>query len=222
VADYRSRIGEVAMVPADDLLANPLNWRIHGQFQQESLAAVLGEIGWIAPVIVNRTTGHIVDGHLRATLAARIGGEVPVAYVDLTEDEERVALATFDPLAGLAATDKEQLAGLLHDIDIAVPAINDLLAQVAEEAGLFTGDEAGGGDGGEGPEPEVAIGAELLERQDYLVIVFDSELDWQAATQLLGVNTVAEGSSRGTLGRRGLGRVIGAADFLAAVGAGEA
>ena len=77
----------------DQLLANPANWRIHPVPQQELLKNVLAEVGWIDDVIVNQTTGRIIDGHLRVMLAMRHDERsIPVKYVELTEAEERIIL----------------------------------------------------------------------------------------------------------------------------------
>ena len=79
--------------------------------------SVLDNVGWVQEVIVNQRTGNLVDGHLRCQLAARNGEtEIPVKYVDLSEDEEALILATIDPIAGMAATDKEKLDELINDI----------------------------------------------------------------------------------------------------------
>lgn len=113
---WRNRIvGEGEEVP-DQLLANPRNWRIHSKLQQMSMGAVLDNIGWIQRVLVNRTTGHVLDGHMRIAMAISEGeAAVPVEYVELTEEEESVALATFDTIGQMAAPDNEILGGLLAD-----------------------------------------------------------------------------------------------------------
>ena len=68
-------------------------------------------------MVVNRRTGHLVDGHLRAQLAAEQGeGNVPVLFVDLDLPEERLVLASLDPLASLAVPDVDQLRALLDDL----------------------------------------------------------------------------------------------------------
>ena len=99
---WQNRIVGEDMVDADQLLANPTNWRIHPKHQQEALAGVLDNVGWVQRVIVNQRSGHVIDGHLRASLAISRGEQVPVIYVDVDEDEERLILATLDPLAGMA------------------------------------------------------------------------------------------------------------------------
>ena len=62
---------------------------------------------------VNTRTSHIVDGHQRVTSAIAKGETVPVLYVDLTEAEERVILATFDPIGALAERDAAKHDALL-------------------------------------------------------------------------------------------------------------
>jgi len=114
---WKNRIVAHGEEAPDQLLANPQNWRIHPAFQQEALRGVLDEIGWIQQIVVNQVTGHVIDGHLRAAVAISKGEKtVPVTYVRLSPDEERLALATFDPLSALAVADSEALAGLLSDV----------------------------------------------------------------------------------------------------------
>ncbi len=68
-APWTSRIVGSGEEAPDQLLANPANWRIHPKAQQEALAGVLDQVGWVQQVLVNRRTGHVVDGHLRVALA---------------------------------------------------------------------------------------------------------------------------------------------------------
>lgn len=92
------------------LAANPANWRVHSDGQAAATTAALDAIGFVRDVIVNRTTGFILDGHLRVKLAQERGEPtVPVAYVELSAAEEALALATFDPLGALAIADAGKL-----------------------------------------------------------------------------------------------------------------
>jgi hypothetical protein len=61
-------VGHADVAPAD-LVPNPRNWRTHPADQQRALGGALSEVGWVAEVLVNRTTGNVVDGHLRIELA---------------------------------------------------------------------------------------------------------------------------------------------------------
>jgi DNA modification methylase len=116
----------------DQLFANPGNYRVHPKAQQEALAGVLDQVGWVQNVLVNQSTGHVVDGHLRVALAISRGERsVPVLYVDLSEDEERLVLASLDPLAAMATTDDEKLRALLADVSVDSEALLAMLARLA-------------------------------------------------------------------------------------------
>jgi len=122
----------------EQLLANPENWRIHPDDQRIAMRAILREIGWIQSIVINRTTGHMIDGHLRAEEAIREGAiEVPVVYVELSHEEERKALAAFDSITALAVTDQATLNDIItstqaQDAEMA-EFLRSLLADVDEE-----------------------------------------------------------------------------------------
>lgn len=81
---WRNRIVGHGEEDPTQLLAHPENWRIHPRYQQAVLEGVLDDVGWVQSVIVNRTTGHLIDGHLRVMLAMRREeGSIPVDYVVL-------------------------------------------------------------------------------------------------------------------------------------------
>lgn len=117
MSTFDSRISGYGTEDPEQLLANPQNWRKHPQAQQNAMQGVLEEVGWVTNVIVNEVTGHVLDGHMRIQVAMRNGErEVPVTYVNLTEEEERIVLATYDPLGAMAQQDSKQLADLLAGI----------------------------------------------------------------------------------------------------------
>ena len=129
---WRNRIVGQGDEAPDQLLANPSNWRIHPTAQREALAAVLDDVGWVQRVIVNRTTQHVVDGHLRVALAlSRDEPTIPVNYVELDEREEALVLAALDPIAAMATTDKNKLRELLEQAQVTDEALRDQLNDVA-------------------------------------------------------------------------------------------
>lgn len=138
-APWRNRVVGYGDEAPDQLLANPKNWRVHPKNQQDALAGVLSDVGIIGPMaLVNRTTGFVVDGHLRVALAiSQRQPTIPVAYVDLDEAEESEILATLDPIAAMAVADKEQLARLLDEVQSGDAGIQAMLADLAEQNGLI-------------------------------------------------------------------------------------
>ena len=129
---WRSRIVGHADVPPGDIVANPLNWRRHPDSQRRPLRGILADVGWVTRVIVNRTSGYLVDGHVRVEEAlARDEPTVPVTYIEVTPDEERLLLAAFDPLAALAEADGTALAELLASISAGDPDLAAMLDALA-------------------------------------------------------------------------------------------
>lgn len=137
---WRNRIVGHGEADPEQLLANPLNWRIHPKAQQDALAGVLDEVGWVQSVTVNQRTGFVVDGHLRVALALRREEKaVPVVYVDLSPEEEAEVLATLDPIGALAVADAAKLDELLQDVQSGSAAVQAMIAELAEKAGCEYG-----------------------------------------------------------------------------------
>jgi DNA modification methylase len=117
MATWETRISGEGVADPSTLLAHPENWRRHPDGQREQMTAVLEGVGWIQRVIVNKTTGRILDGHLRVELAQEKGEDVPVIWVELSAEEERLALATFDFLSSQAEIDKAEYTKLIEEIE---------------------------------------------------------------------------------------------------------
>lgn len=132
---WSNRIVGVGDVAPTDLVANPKSWRKHNRAQRRALAGIMSEVGWVRRITVNRRTGHIVDGLMRVEIAIeRHELTVPVTYVDLSEEEEALVLATLDPIGALAGTDGVALADLLKQITSADEAVQRLLRDLSAQA----------------------------------------------------------------------------------------
>lgn len=137
---WKSRIvGEGAEDPRT-LSANPKNWRLHPKGQQQAMASMLDRVGWVDQVLVNQRTGNLIDGHLRVELAiARGEPSVPVVFVDLSDDEEALVLASLDPLAGMAVTDTTKLAEILAEVSVDQADLEAYLAVLLAGKGAMSG-----------------------------------------------------------------------------------
>ena len=134
----RDRIRELRRVPASDLRPNPKNWRTHPQAQADALRGVLAEVG-IADAVLAREledgTLMLLDGHLRVeTMGDQI---LPVLVLDVDEAEGDKILATLDPLAAMAESDAAKLDAILRDVDTGSPELQQMLADLADDAGLY-------------------------------------------------------------------------------------
>ena len=139
---WRNRIVGYSEEEPDQLLANPSNWRIHPAAQQNALSGVLKEVGLVQNVVANRTTGDFVDGHLRVMLAMRENQPVvPVTWVELSEEEEHLILASLDPLAAMATADAGALDALLSSVQSGEAAVTAMLAELAARSSIPTGED---------------------------------------------------------------------------------
>lgn len=125
---------------ASEFIPNPLNWRMHPEPQVEALKGLLNEVGWVAPVIVDRRTGFLIDGHLRVELAKQNGdAEVPFIEIETVDDAEAgLVLATLDTVTTLAEADDDQLRLLLesvHTTDENVQALLNMARSPEPESG---------------------------------------------------------------------------------------
>lgn len=131
------RITHYDRVAPGDLTPHPLNARLHTPAQQAALTALLESVGWVRHLVVNTRTGYVLNGHLRLETAIQAGeAVVPVAYVDLSEDEERLLLGLFDAVGALALTDVVKLETLLTQARSTAQPLQTLLDQMAREAGI--------------------------------------------------------------------------------------
>ena len=142
-----SKIVGYGLEDPEQLLANPLNPRRHDRHQQEVMVAMLREVGFVQDVIVNQTTGNLIDGHLRVQLALRAGANtIPVKYVALDPETERAAIATLDAITGLAETSEEAFDELLQSVATGEAELQGFLSTLYESGGSLPDDTAAGDD----------------------------------------------------------------------------
>lgn len=139
-AVWKDRIIEQRSVPLDELRANSQNWRKHPDRQSAALGQILDEVGLVQGVILNQCSEAqgwpagelpaLVDGHLRLELAqARGEASLPATVVDLSPAEERLVLATLDPLGALAEADAQALEALVAEVEVD-GALGELLSEL--------------------------------------------------------------------------------------------
>ena len=137
----RDRIKRFDRVPAGELIANPKNWRKHPAKQKSALLGVLDEVGWADAVIARETSAGLmlIDGHLRTEIAP--DETVPVLVLDVTESEADKILLTHDPLADMAETNATALDALMRDVNTGSDGVQEMLAELADQSGLYLDDD---------------------------------------------------------------------------------
>lgn len=179
---WRNRILATEIVDPKTLLENPLNFRVHSQRQQEIMVGALDEIGWIEPIIVNKNTGNMINGHMRLGLAIKSKEQgVPVQYVDLTLEEERTALATFDPIGQMASTSASKITELLEHVSVNSVNVSQFLESIKPKDPTVVFQK---GAEGMGPEERLDVYESNALRQVVLIMPITQ---YNRAVELLGI-----------------------------------
>lgn len=128
---YENRIVSTGVVDPATIMRNPKNWRLHPEAQKRAMRGMLKEVGWVDTVKVIDGTDMLVDGHLRMEIALEDKErEIPVSFVRLSEAEQELVLATFDPIAALAGADEQALDDLLKRVSSDDTGVQQLLADL--------------------------------------------------------------------------------------------
>lgn len=177
------------------------------RFNDDSVQYVansIREFGFKVPIIIDRNN-QIVAGHTRYKDSIELGlDEVPCIIADDLTDEQVKAFRLADNKVGeksLWNNDflNEELDALadmfdMNDFGFAI-RIEDI--DLEEEA-----------------EPEVPIARELGEANNYVVLEFFTEDEWEEAILKLGLVKVSTSDKNKNIRRYGIGRVIKGADVL--------
>jgi hypothetical protein len=130
----------IRMVWADpkSLDENPLNWKIHTDFQTEVVSELIRKHGWIKPLIFNSVTKRLLDGHDRRKISIARGlAAVPVIIGTWPEEQEPEILGSLDPSAALAKGEPDAIQRLLDQMQDPAPVIDRLITELAESNGLL-------------------------------------------------------------------------------------
>lgn len=136
--NWRSRIVGLGKIRADQVAKHPNNPRTHPQKQRDAVAASFDVLGQIAPIVINKRNGYLVDGEERTWLALSQGDdtELDVIYVDLDEEEHNLALVTFDWITQYAQYDRNNLDALLQTINTDDEALKSVIEELSTMTGL--------------------------------------------------------------------------------------
>lgn len=142
MANWQNRVIDQGEQPADQFQSHERNIHTHPPAQREAVRSSLDKLGWLKPVIVNRrATGEeiLIDGHERVWQAMQNdNAAVPYQVVQLTPEEETLALLALDPTARMSGYDRDNIEALLHEVQTGLdPALDSLMADLASEVGIM-------------------------------------------------------------------------------------
>lgn len=130
----RDRTVELRRIRAGDIRPHPDNARRHNEAQRQALDAAMAEIGFAGALVVIESEGGylLLDGHLRLT-DMDADERVPAVVLDLSDDEARLFLASYDAIGGMAEYDPVALSRLMAGLN-APPALDALLQSLLSGA----------------------------------------------------------------------------------------
>lgn len=192
---------EVVKVRTEDLLEYRNNAKLHPSEQVEQIVASIEEFGFNSPILAwHNDSGEpeIVAGHGRLMAARKLGlDELPVVFLDHLSEEQRRAYILVDNK-------------LTMNSDFDIPTLDLELMDISIDMSAFGFGEEGV-DGGSKTSTEktyelASMDIKAFEHHDYIVFVFDNELDWVYILNRFNVKKLDFGYN-GTR-KVGLGRVI--------------
>lgn len=135
-ANIANRIVELKMVPSDELMEHPHNWRTHPASQLELLKHSIHQFGLSDALLAyysarNGNKLTLFDGHARLSMPdVQIW---PVLVTDLTDDEADMMLMLVDPISALATVDPDNLMTLASNADVTDPVLASFCLNMANQ-----------------------------------------------------------------------------------------
>ena len=203
---------DVRMVPTESLRPYERNAKIHDERQVEMIASSIQEFGFNNPVLID-DDGMVIAGHGRLLAAKKLGlDEIPCVKLSHLDDEQKRAYILADnKLSELAEWD-ESILDLellnIEEIDMSDFGFDGFEDDETEEPKTKQEKER--------ERTIESMELKAFEHWDYLVFVFDNQMDWMNACEQFGIHRVDAGYN-GTR-KVGLGRVVRGAELLARLG----
>lgn len=156
MALWKNRIVEYKMVKVSEIVPNPQNPKEHPDYQLNVLNGLISEVGVVQNIVINRVTGHLVDGEARYFLAQDNKEiELPATIVDLNQEEELKILLAFDATATYARSIPDRVNNIVQSIidKTHENGLKNLINAIAERSKIKA-------DNGDGNKAEEGIGSE--------------------------------------------------------------
>lgn len=132
---------------------------------------------------------------------------MPIDEQDYTSEHDEIAdLIADNRISELSEMDQTMVASLMQELDKADFDLS-LTAFTENELGAFLEPD-------KKPDlPEVAFSEQLMEANNYVVVVFRNEIDWLWAQEHFALKSVYSRRPNGKPWSCGIGRVINGADY---------
>ena len=172
----------------------------------EPVANSIKEFGFKVPIVAT-SDGEIINGHTRFKASKLLGLEkVPVIIADDLTDEQIKAFRLADnKVSEFSKWDEDKLRDELKQLEMDMAEfgfefteLTDLLEEEKEKE----------------QEPEIKFTEELGEESNYIVLKFDTSVDWLLLESLFDLPRVHALASKAGRERKGVGRVVDGVEFI--------
>lgn len=205
---------EIKYLPVESIIPYKNNPRLNKK-AVGVVAESISEFGFKNPIVVDKNM-EIIVGHTRFEASKQLGYDtVPVIVAnDLTDEQVKAFRIMDNKSSEFAEWDYEKLLSEIeelnlegYDIDLtgfSEAELEDIVADMTEELEEKEKEE----------KPEIEFTEELLEENQYVVLVFDNTLDWTKAKSVLGLDTVKSKRSKDNYQRTGTRRILNGVDII--------
>lgn len=167
----------------------------------DKVAKSIEEFGFKVPIVVDENK-VIVAGHTRLLASKQLGLDVvPVIVADgLTDDQVRAFRLADNKVSEFSKWDEDKLRAELEQLEIDMAQFGFEIMDSLEKE--------------EEQEPEIKFTEELGEESNYIVLKFDTAVDWLMLESLFDLPRVHALGSKPGFERKGVGRVVDGVEFI--------
>ena len=196
---------KIEYVKKDSLIPYANNAKLHTPEQVEQIKKSIVEFGFNDPIAV-WGENEIIEGHGRLLAVMELPqiDSVPVIRLDdLTDEQRRAYMLVHNKLTMNTDFDLGILSEELDKIALDMGKYGfDIDSIEIEDIDQFI------------DKPEEPIARELDEANNYIVLEFKTEQDWEKAQLLFGLERVQSADKNENIRRHGIGRVIDGASIM--------
>lgn len=136
--DWNNRIVGYSEVSIEDIVLNPRNPKEHPQYQKQMISGLIGEVGLVNAIIINKRTGHMVDGEGRYWVAKdEQQTKLPALWIDVSEEEEYKILAGLDTTVLFASINKVKMQTVIQGIQARSDGVRNIVKAIAQRNALI-------------------------------------------------------------------------------------
>ena len=172
----------------------------------EPVANSIKEFGFKVPIVAT-ADGEIINGHTRFKASKLLGLEkVPVIIADDLTDEQIKAFRLADNKVNeFSKWNEDKLRDELKQLEMDMTEFGFEFTELTE---LLEEEKE------KEQEPEIKFTEELGEESNYIVLKFDTSVDWLLLESLFDLPRVHALASKAGRERKGVGRVVDGVEFI--------